>query len=149
MIEAAPRVAAHSYWLADACGGEVWEVAATHAYVRRDSVLVQTNHAQAAALAEIEEERPSRTSTLRLAVASTAALCVAACSGAEASDALVALFSDRRDGLDSICRWPEDDTGTTTNAVLIAEPALGRVRACRGPAGRGQWIEFAFIRAGS
>jgi len=148
MLEAAPRIAAHSYWLADACGGEVWEVAATHAHVRRDSVLVQTNHAQAAALAEIEEERPSRTSTLRLAAASSGALSMAACSRAETVDALVALFSDRRDGPDSICRWPEDATGTTTNAVLVAEPALGRVRACRGPADRGQWIDFAFDLTG-
>ena len=54
------------------------------------------------------------------------------------------LFSDRSDGAESVNRYVEDGTGTSTNACMIAEPARGLVHACRGPADRGRWSEFSF-----
>jgi hypothetical protein len=56
------------------------------------------------------------------------------------------VYADRADGVDSICRYPEDEQGTTTNACLVCEPESRRLWACRGPVDRGQWYEFAFER---
>lgn len=140
----APRAAAHTFWLADSSGGEIWESSASFTFVRRGEQLAQTNHAQAQALAELEEERPSRTSTARLATALEAVNEASSLPGTHALTRLRALFCDRRDGVDSVSRWPEDSTGTTTNAVLVVEPCERRVHACRGPADRGLWYTFEF-----
>lgn len=60
-----------------------------------------------------------------------------------------AIFSDRSDGIHSINRYHEDAQGTTTNAVVIADPAARVLHACRGPADRGGWVELAFERGGA
>ena len=57
-----------------------------------------------------------------------------------------ALFADRSDGVDSINRYTEDAQGTTTNACFIARPSTREIRACRGPADRGEWQTLAFER---
>jgi hypothetical protein len=58
-----------------------------------------------------------------------------------------ALFANRQDGVYSINRYPEDGQGTTTNAVVVAVPKERRFYACKGPADRGQWVEFQFERS--
>lgn len=138
LLQAAPRAAAHSYWLADAAGIEDWECTATAA-VRRDGAgpLCRTNHCLVPAHAAAEDERPSASSAARLA---RAGLALAA--PRIGVDDLRRLFADRSDGLDSINRYVEDGTGTSTNACAIAEPARGVLHACRGPADRGRWIEL-------
>ena len=57
---------------------------------------------------------------------------------------LQALFADRSDGVDSICRYAEDNQGTATDSCVIALPARGELWACRGPADRGRWIRLGF-----
>ncbi len=147
-IAAAPRAAAHTYWLADSDGAEVLECT-SHSAVRRacggvdgEDVLVQTNHCLVPSHAADGEERPSKSSLARLA-RGRAALAAPRGPRVIASD-VVRLFADRSDGAASVCRWPEDGTGTTTNACVLVEPAARRVHACRGSADRGAWITHTF-----
>lgn len=136
LLRAAPRAAAHSYWLADASGIEDWECTADRALPRDgDGPLCRTNHCLDAANAAREDEPPTASSRARLESArstlSAPRLGV---------DEVKALFADRSRGLDSINRYVEDGTGTSTNACMVAEPAARRIHACRGSADRGAWV---------
>lgn len=139
VLERAPRAAAHTYWLADPSGVEDWECTAAEACRRPgEQPLARTNHCLLAAHARLEDEPPTASSRARLARAA-AALARAPIAIAD----LQRLFADRSDGPDSINRYPEDGSGTATNACLIAEPARRLIHACRGPADRGRWISLA------
>ena len=59
-------------------------------------------------------------------------------------ESVVAMFSDRSDGVLSVNRYPEDEQGTATNAVFMAEPATRSAYACRGTADRGTFITRSF-----
>jgi len=135
-LRAAPRAAAHSYWLADPSGIEDWECTAQTVLARDgDGPLCRTNHCLDAGNAKREDEAPSSSSLARLATAR------AALSAPQVGvDGLRALFADRSQGVDSINRYVEDGTGTSTNACMIAEPRERRIHACRGPADRGTWV---------
>lgn len=136
LLAAAPRAAAHSYWLADAAGVEDWECTAWSAERRAgDGPLCRTNHCLAAGHAVREDEPPTASSQARLA----AARARLAAGGLDVAS-IKTLFADRGQGIDSINRYPEDGTGTATNACMVAEPAAGRLHACRGPADRGAWV---------
>lgn len=135
-LRAAPRAAAHSYWLADPSGIEDWECTAQSALARDgDGPLCRTNHCLDAGNATREDEAPSASSRSRL---ETARRVLSAPS--VGVDGLRALFADRSQGLDSINRYVEDGTGTSTNACMIAEPRERRIHACRGPSDRGAWV---------
>lgn len=139
LLSAAPRAAAHSYWLADPSGIEDWECTADAA-VRRggDGPLCRTNHCLEPAHAVREDEPPTASSQARLRCARAALA-----AGPVGIGELRRLFADRSLGADSVNRWPEDATGTATNACMIAEPAERRLHACRGPADRGAWITLS------
>jgi isopenicillin-N N-acyltransferase-like protein len=142
-IEQAPRAAAHTYWIADAQTGVELECS-SELCVRRDlgaTPIARTNHCLSPALKELEGEAPSSSSEKRLA-----RLLTVLAAGQHDADSLRALYADRSDGIDSICRYAEDEQGTTTNACLICEPATRRLWVCRGPADRGRWQELAFER---
>lgn len=141
LIDAAPRAAAHTYWLADATGASELECDPDHVLERRadDQPLARTNHCLALPMREAEGEPPTVSSQKRLARAQ-AALTAAPQDVAS----LQALMRDRSDGVDSINRYTEDDQGTTTNACLIAIPARLELWACRGPADRGEWRQLPF-----
>ncbi|MCX8039842.1 MAG: C45 family peptidase [Planctomycetota bacterium] len=138
VLAAAPRAAAHSYWLADPAGVEDWECTALQARRRAGNApLARTNHCLEPALAADEDEPPTASSRARLARAEQA-LSLAAAQPLGIGD-LQRLFADRSAGGDSINRYPEDESGTATNACAIVEPARALLHACRGPADRGQW----------
>jgi hypothetical protein len=59
-------------------------------------------------------------------------------------DDVRAIFADRSDGFDSVNRFPEDQQGTATNAVVVMVPVRREMWACRGPADRGAWVRLAF-----
>ena len=61
-------------------------------------------------------------------------------------DTLVTAFTDRSDGRLSINRFAEDNSGATTNAVVVFDPANLDFRACRGPADQGEWVKLEFER---
>ncbi len=136
VLRAAPLAAAHSYWLADPSGIEDWECTADAAIRRSgDGPLCRTNHCLDAGHAAREDEPPTSSSRARLDHAGR----VLASPGISVAD-LRALFSDRSQGVDSINRYVEDGTGTSTNACMISEPRERRLHACRGPADRGTWV---------
>ena len=61
-------------------------------------------------------------------------------------DSLIHAFADRTDGRLSISRFAEDNSGATTNAVVVCDPANLDFRACRGPADEGDWEKLEFER---
>jgi hypothetical protein len=144
-LRAAPRAAAHTYWVADASGANELETD-PDAIVERElaaEAIVQTNHCQAPELAKREGEAASSSSRRRLARAR-------ALLGPNDLDfeKTRALFADRADGVDSINRRPEDQQGTTTNACVVCVPETRELWACRGPADRGRWVELRFASRG-
>jgi isopenicillin-N N-acyltransferase like protein len=145
-ISAAPRAAAHTYWLADATRAAEFETDPAHVVTRElaDEPVVRTNHCLSDSFVASQGEQPLPSSFKRL---SRAALLAGA--GGQDYESLKRLFADREDGLDSINRYPEDEQGTTTNACLVALPAERRLWACRGPADRGAWLELSFGAAGA
>lgn len=140
----APRAAAHTYWLADAQRQTEWETTAWSAVERQPQrgLLLRTNHCLIAAHAAAEGEAPSASSQARLARMHAELADRDAVSMAD----LRRLFADRRDGVDSLNRLPEDAQGTATNSVVLAVPARRELWACRGPADRGAWQRLAFER---
>lgn len=140
-IEEAPRAGAHTYWFADV-EQQIALEASPDAILRRDAdeiALCQTNHCHLPEHVEWQGEAPSESSFKRYR-----RLVEVASAGGHTVESVKALFADRRDGVLSINRYPEDDQGTTTNAVFIARPHEQRAFACRGPADRGTWVELSF-----
>lgn len=140
-IETAPRAAAHTYWLADASGAVELECSARLALKRRleSKALTRTNHCLASELLDLQGEPTSPSSDQRLK-----RLDERLAEPNQSVASLRRLFEDRSDGLLSINRYIEDETGTSTNACMIAVPARRTLWACRGPADRGEWVRLEF-----
>lgn len=141
LLRAAPRAAAHTYWLADAAGATELECDPDNVIERRADLqpLARTNHCLAETMRAEEGEPPTASSQRRLAKAEQQLRAAPQDVGS-----LRALMSDRSDGVDSINRYTEDEQGTTTNACIIAVPATLELWACRGPADRGEWVQLRF-----
>lgn len=140
-ITTAPRAGAHTYWLADPTQQLEWEVSATDAVKRAVDAepVTRSNHCLAPQFSELQGEPTSDSSRKRIARALELTR-----EGDVNLDRMKALFSDRSQGLDSINRYHEDGTGTATNGVFVGIPAEKRLWACRGPADRGEWVEFGW-----
>jgi hypothetical protein len=143
-IQTAPRAAAHTYWLADKGGGVELECSAQQAIERQlgEQPLTRTNHCLGAGLVPLQGEATSPSSQQRLL-----RLAAWLSQGNQTVRSIRQLFSDRSDGLNSINRYPEDDTGTSTNACMVAVPERRELWACQGPADRGKWQRLEFARA--
>ena len=141
LVKAAPRAAAHTYWLADAAGASELECDPDTVIERRADVepLARTNHCLSDAMRGAEGEPATVSSQKRLARAEQQLR-----AGSQDVDSLRALMRDRSDGVDSINRYTEDAQGTTTNACVVAVPARLELWACRGPADRGEWVQLKF-----
>lgn len=141
LIEEAPRVAAHTYWLADARHTISLETSPFQVESRYliDDPWVQTNHCLAPELIEIAGEAPTPSSLARWET-----LYGLAEAGGHTVESVQAAFANRSDGLLSVNRYPEDNQGTTTNAVFITRPVEKAAWACRGPADRGRFIRLGF-----
>lgn len=143
LVRKAPHAGAHTYWIADAEQQLEWEASPNGQFMRKanDDVVARTNHCLSAPHIQIEGEVPSASSKTRLN-----RIRMLLGGGGVTSESMRAMFSNRDDGVNSINRYPEDDVGTATNAVLIADPASRSLTACRGPADRGAWLSFSFGR---
>ena len=145
VIETAPIAGAHTYWVADADRQIEWE-ASPRARVRReahDAPICRSNHCLTDVHKALEGETPSPSSFARFARVE------ALLAGDDIdADHLRSVFADREDGVHSINRYAEDDQGTATNAVFIADLSARKAWACRGPADRGRWEELRFDDAG-
>lgn len=143
VVQSAPRAAAHTFWVASAA--QAIELECDPELVVERPLLadavVQTNHCQATPLAAREGEAASSSSQKRLERAQA----WLARSDQDLTS-IEALFRDRSDGVDSINRYAEDEQGTTTNACFVCCPGTREIRACRGPADRGEWRELRFER---
>lgn len=147
LAQDAPRAGAHTYWAADASDQIEVEAAPTFT-ARRDASkggICRTNHCLDPRLVEVEGDavHPSSAARLRRVTSSLAD------EGPHSVETVRAIFSDRRDGLDSVNRYPEDGDYAATNAVLITVPAKRLALACRGPADRGRWYTLGFETARS
>lgn len=147
IIANAPRVAAHTYWLADERGAIELECASTRVVKRElsdDTPLWQTNHCLDESHQQHEAEAPSESSRCRFDRAGEILA-----RGGHDIDSIRAMFSDRSDGINSINRYPDDRQYAATNACMIGVPAERMFMACRGPADRGIWKHLAFERIGT
>lgn len=140
-LSAAPRAAAHTYWIADGRGAVELECDADGAARRelQTAPLVRTNHCLHSDFRAREAEEPNASSLARFLRLSE----VLGAGGHDISS-LQALFRDRARGVLSINRYPEDAQGTTTNACTLMVPARREFWACRGPADRGEWRRLCF-----
>ena len=144
VFESAPVAGAHSYWAGSPEGGLEWERSSLHAFLRTtaEGPLGRANHCIFDVHRQIEGVAVTPSSAARKAR-------VDQLMGAErvSVERMRAIFADRADGVHSINRYHEDAQGTTTNAVVVADPAGRVLHACRGPADRGEWVALSFERA--
>lgn len=141
VVEHAPVAGAHSYWIGDSYGAVEWERAPQSAFLRSTSTgpLSRANHCLFPAnIARETDLSPSTHARMARAEALLAA------SDQHTVASLKALFADREDGPLSISRFAGDQSGATTNAVVICNPADREFWACRGPANRGTWNLLPF-----
>ncbi len=146
VCQAAPRAAAHTYWLADPRQAAEWETTAWSAR-RRDlqaTALLRTNHCLQPQHLIQQGEATTPSSLARLARMTQ----VVDQRKNHDIDSLRAMFADRSDGVDSINRLPEDAQGTTTNSAVVCVPQTRALWACRGPADRGRWQQLRFETLG-
>lgn len=143
IVERAPVAGAHSYWNGNAQEAVEWERTPASAFARttREGPLARSNHCLFPANAKLETDL-SESTHARL----ERALIYLQQSDAHTVGSLKALFADRSDGRLSISRIASDQTGATTNAVVVSNPAMREFWACRGPADRGEWTRLSFER---
>lgn len=143
IVERAAVAGSHTYWIGDKSGAIEWEKSPDSGYVRTtdDGPLARSNHclfeshiAHEADLSESTHARFDRMQTLLQARHD------------HTLDTLIEAFTDRSDGRLSINRFADDNSGATTNAVVVFDPANLEFRACRGPADQGEWIRLEFAR---
>lgn len=141
VIEHAPVAGAHSYWVGDGEEAVEWERTPQNAFRRTtaDGSLARANHCLFATNIALETDL-SESTHARM----DRAQALAAASDRHTTETLKALFADRGDGRLSINRFAEDQSGATTNAVVICNPADREFWACRGPADRGTWHLLPF-----
>ncbi len=140
LVKGAPHAGAHTYWLADENALVEYEASPNAQYERKvgSESLFRTNHCIFGGHVELQGEVVGASSEARFARLQTLL------AGKMDVASLKTVFADRADGTESINRYAEDEQGTATNAVFIAEPVKKRAFACRGPADRGEWVELSF-----
>ncbi|MEM1195659.1 MAG: C45 family peptidase [Pseudomonadota bacterium] len=143
VIERTRVAGSHSYWVGDKDGAVEWEKTPDGANSRttQDGALARSNHCLFEENIKLETDlSPSthqRFNRMQAMLAGSSSHC---------AQSLQALFADRADGPFSINRFAEDNSGATTNAVVVCDPGELEFRACRGPADKGQWVCLEFER---
>ncbi|MEM1050623.1 MAG: C45 family peptidase [Pseudomonadota bacterium] len=142
-IARTPVAGSHSYWVGDKSGAVEWEKTPDSANLRttEDGPLVRSNHCLFEENIKLETDlSPSTRQRFdRMKVMLSG-------SNLHSVQSLQSLFADRSDGRFSINRFAEDNSGATTNAVVVCNPAELEFHACRGPADKGQWTCLEFER---
>ena len=144
VLKTASVAGAHSYWLASKQGGIEWERSPRFAFKRdtQEGAITRSNHCLFEDHQQSEGVIPNESSLSRFARANE----LLAFQN-QSVQSMKSIFSNRDDGVNSINRYPEDEQGTTTNAVVLVDPANLKFHACRGSADRGTWHTFTFDRA--
>jgi len=143
VVERVPVAGSHTYWIGDKSGAIEWEKSPDAAFRRTtdNGPIARSNHClfdpHVALEAELSESTHARKDRMQKMLES---------SNQHTVDSLVKSFADRTDGRLSISRFAEDNSGATTNAVVVCDPANLDFRACRGPADQGDWEKLEFQR---
>lgn len=142
LAEAAPRAGAHTYWAADARDQLEVEAGPVFSVLRdaRRGAICRTNHCIDPSLVAIQGEPTHESSAVRFERVTRSL----ADEGPHSIETVKRIFADRRDGVNSVNRYPEDGDYAATNAVFVAVPADRAAWACRGPGDRGVWYRLAF-----
>jgi isopenicillin-N N-acyltransferase-like protein len=138
-ISAAPRSAAHYYYLADRHGQTAGlECSATKAIPLplKNGMLVHCNHALHPDIAELEVSSANSSTCFRQTRLSEL---IQNAAGAITVENLKEFLSDHAGGADAICRHAENGEDVATNACVIMSPQTGEFHACRGQGHLGQW----------
>ena len=141
VLKTAPVAGAHSYWVGSVEGGWEWERSPHQAFMRNtvSGPLGRSNHCLFDFHQRHEGVEPTESSTSRFQRVNQLLQ-----QGEHTLESIQKIFANREDGIYSINRYPEDEQGTTTNAVVITVPHQHTFYACKGPADRGQWHTFTF-----
>jgi len=142
-ISAAPRSAAHYYYLADRHGNAVGlECSATKAIPLsvENGMLIHCNHALHADIAELEVSAAGSSTCFRQ---TRLAELIQNAAPAVSVENLKEMLSDHEGGADAICRHAENGEDVATNACVIMSPQTGEFHACRGQGHLGQWRSVA------
>ncbi|WP_299322323.1 C45 family peptidase [Parasphingopyxis sp.] len=141
IFERTPVAGSHSYWAGDATQAIEWERSPSSARSRTtgDGPLARTNHClfeeNIALETDLSPSTHQRFSRMERLLDQ---------SGDHTPETMKKLFADRSDGRLSINRFAEDDSGATTNAVVVCNPADLEFWACRGQADKGVWERLEF-----
>ncbi|MEL6415683.1 MAG: C45 family peptidase [Pseudomonadota bacterium] len=143
VVERVPVAGSHTYWIGDRFGAVEWEKSPDAAFRRstEEGPVARSNHClfdpHVALEAELSESTHARKDRMQAILEGSKQHTV---------DSLIHAFADRTDGRLSISRFAEDNSGATTNAVVVCDPANLDFRACRGPADEGDWEKLEFER---
>jgi len=138
-ISAAPRSAAHYYYVADRHGQAMGlECSATKAIPLpvENGMLVHCNHALHSKIAELEVSLAGSSTCFRQ---TRLAELIQNAAPAVNVQNLKEILSDHAGGADAICRHAENGEDVATNACVIMSPQTGEFHACRGQGHLGQW----------
>ena len=144
IVERALVAGSHSYWVGDGEGAIEWERSPLAAYSRTTGTgpLARSNHClfdeNISKEAEVPESTHVRLTRMQELLEQ---------SDQHTPQSLMRIFANRSDGRLSINRYAEDQSGGTTNAVVVCNPAELEMLACRGQADIGAWVKLGFARA--
>ncbi|MEM9168044.1 MAG: C45 family peptidase [Pseudomonadota bacterium] len=144
VVENAPVAGSHSYWIGDKSRAIEWERTPTAAYARttENGALVRSNHClfdeNIRLETDLSESTHARFDRMRTLIDQ---------SDRHTTASMIEMFADRSDGRLGVNRFPEDQSGAATNAVVAMNPAFLVFRACRGNAFNGVWTTLRFERA--
>ncbi|NQY15309.1 MAG: hypothetical protein HRT81_15855 [Henriciella sp.] len=143
VIENVPVAGSHTYFVGDRFGAIEWEKSPEAAFSRStdEGPLARSNHCLFEPHVALESDLSESTHTRKDRMQS-----ILEGSHQHTLDSLIHSFTNRADGRLSINRFAEDDSGATTNAVVVFDPANLDFRACRGPADQGDWNQLEFER---
>ncbi len=139
-ITAAPRSAAHYYYVADRSGDAVGLECSATRHERFDvpsGILVHCNHSLGETIRELEvpiteESTYARQSRLTQLLGDREPPLLSA-------GTLKRALSDGHGGDLAICRYRTGDFDVSTNAAVVMSPRDGAIHACRGQPDRGVW----------
>ena len=143
LIEKVQVAGSHTYWVGDKSGAIEWEKSPDESFLRttEDGPLARSNHCLFDSHIALESDLSESTHARKDRMQS-----ILEASQSHTMDSLIQSFASRADGRLSISRFAEDNSGATTNAVVVCDPANLDFRACRGPADQGVWETLEFER---
>ncbi len=143
VVEQAPRMAAHYYYLVDAGGqgiGLECSARKVHRFQPEGGRLVRCNHALHPEFQLLEPLATPESTCFRQ---QRLEALIDTHDGPISVEDLKAFFADHEGGELSLCRHRNMPGNVSTNAAVILSPQTGELHACRGQAHAGEWRRIA------